>query len=136
MKRITFILILVACSSFEHSTNRSINYISPTTHHKGFQLQEILNRYSKSGIPGVSVAVQQGSQYWQGSSGFANIEQKVPLLPTHLMYAQSLAKTYTAVVTMKLAEEGKLQLDKSIRLYLPENVWKKIEHSEVITVRM
>jgi D-alanyl-D-alanine carboxypeptidase len=136
MKQAILLSILYACSSFTHVAQRFTANSSVTSYDIGVQLQEILDRYSRLGIPGISVAVQHGSQQWQGSSGFANIEQQVPLQPSHLMYAQSLAKTYTAVVTMRLVEEGKIELANSIREYLPEYVWKKIEHSEAITVRM
>lgn len=132
-----FLCILASCAELNLATRQlDCTPISANTYSKGAQLQEILTRYAKLGIPGVSLAVQKGTQYWEGAAGFASIEQKTLLQPCHLMHAQSLAKTYTAVVTMLLVEEGKLELDKSIREYLPENVWKRIEHSDAMTVRM
>lgn len=135
--RLTLVFTFLLCASFTHvALHRSSAFYVNAPYDKGARLQDILNRYAKLGIPGVSVAVQDGVQQWQGSSGFASVEQKVPLLPAHLMYAQSLAKTYTAVLTMQLVEEGAMDLNKSIRFYLPESVWVKIEHSEIITPKI
>lgn len=128
---------LLSCAELDLSTTQtgcsaSIN----NTYVQGDKLQEIISRYTKLGIPGISMSVRKGNQHWEGASGFASIEKRVALQTCHLMYSQSVAKTYTAVNILQLKDEGKIDLDKSIQNYLPEKIWKGITYSHIITPRM
>lgn len=136
-----YILLLsffaLSCAELDLSTTQTTcNASVGNTYTQGDKLQEIISRYSKLGIPGISMAVRKGNQHWEGAAGFASIEKRVPLQSCHLMYSQSVAKTYTAVNILQLKDEGKIDLDKSIREYLPEKIWKGIKYSDVITPRM
>ena len=131
------ILLLVGCADLDLSTRASSCPDTPNnTYARGAALQEIISRYVKLGIPGISMAVRDGNTRWEGAAGFASIEQRVAMQSCHLLYSQSVAKVYTGVTILQLKEEGKIDLDQSIRLYLPEKIWKRIEHSDVITPRM
>jgi D-alanyl-D-alanine carboxypeptidase len=131
------ILLLVGCTDLDLSTTATAcRDTANNSYARGSALQEIIARYTKLGIPGISMAVRHGSTRWEGAAGFASIEQRMAMQPCHLLYSQSVAKVYTAVTILQLKEEGKIDLDQSIRLYLPEKIWKRIEHSDVITPRM
>lgn len=63
-------------------------------------------------IPGVSVVVAQGDEVlFAGASGVADVETGRQMTPDTVVYAGSLSKLFTVVLTLQLAEQGKLSLD-------------------------
>lgn len=130
-------LVISSCDTEDFSTKQSdCRIVTNNSYEKGHLLQSIIDRYTAEGVPGISIGVQQGSARWEGSSGFASIEQNIALQPCHLMYSQSLAKTYTAVTIFQLQEQGLIDLDKTIGHYLPAPIVKRIALGDEITVRM
>jgi serine beta-lactamase-like protein LACTB, mitochondrial len=72
------------------------------------------------GYPAVSIAVAvNGELVWQEAHGWASLEKKAPATRETPFAIGSVSKTLTAVVAMKLAERGALDLDADIRRYLP-----------------
>lgn len=98
--------------------------------------KDILAEYVAQGIPGVSVAINTPEHgWWVGSAGMARIEDKISMQPCHLINSGSIAKTYTATLIMRLYEEGQLDINDSIRNFLPEEIVNNIPNAEVATVR-
>jgi len=63
-------------------------------------------------VPGVSVVVTHEDEViFAGGSGFADLETDRPMTADTVLYAGSLSKIFTGVLTLKLAEEGELALD-------------------------
>lgn len=84
------------------------------------------------GTPGLSVAViRNGKVIKSKGYGYANLEHRVKVTPSTIFQSGSVGKQFTAALVMKLVEDGKIKLDNSIRLYLPEApaAW------EAVTVR-
>lgn len=75
---------------------------------------------STDGLPGLSVAVAKGDQVWSIGLGSADLEQGVPVDSRSLFRGASIAKWLTATATMRLVEEGKLDLDAPIQQYCPQ----------------
>jgi D-alanyl-D-alanine carboxypeptidase len=100
------------------------------------KLQLTLDEYAAKGLPGIAIAIKSGNEEWTGTSGFATVENKDNLTARHLMYSQSVAKTYMAVVILKLEKQKKIKLNDPITKYLPTEITSKIEQSDKITVRM
>jgi CubicO group peptidase (beta-lactamase class C family) len=72
------------------------------------------------GIPGVAVGVlYQGSEYVQGY-GVTNVDYPVPVDGDTLFRIGSTTKTFTGTTVMRLVEQGKLDLDATVRTYLPD----------------
>lgn len=71
--------------------------------------------------PGCAVGVQRGdaSPIVQ-SSGFASLEEGIPIGDQSVFAIASTTKQFTAAAILILQHEGKLQLSDSIRRYLPE----------------
>lgn len=69
---------------------------------------------------------------WQGTSGFANKNDKNSLQLNTKLRTASIAKSMTAVAIMQLVEKGLVDLDKPIENYIPEFVQN---HSTKITTR-
>ncbi|MPY40527.1 beta-lactamase family protein, partial [Streptomyces phyllanthi] len=57
---------------------------------------------------------------WQGSSGVHDLKTDRPADPSARFRAGSVTKVFTAAVVLQLAAEGRLDLDRGARSYLPE----------------
>lgn len=98
--------------------------------------QALLDKYVDKGLPGLAVLISTpGEGLWIGTSGYARIEDKTPMKKCNIFYSASIGKTYCAVAIMKLAEEGKLNLDDHINLYLAADICDKIPNGNTATIR-
>jgi serine beta-lactamase-like protein LACTB len=71
-------------------------------------------------IPAISVAVALNGQIqYQKAFGKADLENDIPATPETLFRTGSIAKPMTAVATMRLVEDGKLDLDTPVQKYCP-----------------
>ncbi|WP_449344829.1 serine hydrolase domain-containing protein, partial [Streptomyces narbonensis] len=66
----------------------------------------------------VRVGGTEGS--WQGSSGVRDLESGSPADPAARFRAGSVTKVFTAATVLQLAAEGRIDLDRSARSYLPK----------------
>ena len=75
-------------------------------------LQPVLDRLiSEQDVPGMSAVVtHRGDVVYLGASGVANIESGKRMAADTVLYAGSLSKIYTAVLVLKLVDDGKLSL--------------------------
>jgi D-alanyl-D-alanine carboxypeptidase len=117
-----------ACTFDEVAINTS-NPLAPI-------YQELLDEYTASGLPGVSVAIETPSDgWWLGTAGMARIEDETPMEPCHLQHSASIVKPYIATLIMRLSEQDKLDLDDPISGYLPEDMVANIANAELATIR-
>jgi D-alanyl-D-alanine carboxypeptidase len=81
------------------------------------RLDRLRERYA---IPGISVAIvlPDGST-WSGVSGMADVPGKAAVTRSTTFAVASVSKTFTAALILALAEEGRIDLDTSVRKYLP-----------------
>lgn len=71
---------------------------------------------SAARIPGLSAAVvRDGRVVFQRGFGFANLEGRVPATPETPYNIASVTKPISAVVALKLVEEGRLDLDRLMK---------------------
>lgn len=85
------------------------------------QLDQTVPRLLAQGsvIPGAAVAlVHNGQLAWSHGYGWADPEQQQPLTPDTAFVVGSIAKSLTAWGVMRLAEDGKLDLDAPVEQYL------------------
>ncbi|MGW0610566.1 serine hydrolase domain-containing protein [Streptomyces sp. NPDC002788] len=66
----------------------------------------------------VRVGGKEGA--WRGSSGVHDLRSNRPADPAARFRAGSVTKVFTAAVALQLAAEGRLDLDRSARSYLPD----------------
>lgn len=72
-------------------------------------------------IPGLAFAViEDGKVAHVSAQGWANVEQKRPLTPDTVMYAASITKATFGQYVLMLVDDGKLDLDRPIKAYLPK----------------
>ena len=70
-------------------------------------------------VQGLSVAVVYGDYRWSGGLGLADVENGVPATEKSSYRMASVTKPMTAVAVLKLAEEGKIDLDAEVQRYVP-----------------
>ncbi len=107
-----------------------------TKYSKAAAVNAALLKLTQMGVPGVSMAVYSKEGWWSTSHGYAKLEGQVPMQGCHLQYLQSISKTYMAVAILKLAEQGKIDLDQLMTVYLPKAISQHITQAEKISVRM
>ena len=71
--------------------------------------------------PGISIGVQQdGEIIFAGGFGYADLEHEAPATADTVYRIGSVTKQFTAAAAMLLVEEGKLDLSRDLREYLPD----------------
>jgi CubicO group peptidase (beta-lactamase class C family) len=89
--------------------------------------QFIARHMSELGLPGMTVAIADRKGLLRASQyGFADLKTQTRPTPQTLFEIGSISKSFVAIATMQLVEEGKLDLQKPVKDYLP---WLKIESS-------
>ncbi|MFF9814815.1 serine hydrolase domain-containing protein [Streptomyces sp. NPDC014006] len=82
-------------------------------------LREVLRTAQRQGAPGAMARIDDGGSVLGASVGVADRATKRALADTDRFRVGSITKTFTAVVLLQLADEGKLNLDASVDHYLP-----------------
>jgi CubicO group peptidase (beta-lactamase class C family) len=74
----------------------------------------------KGEVPGISVAyISNGRLVWHKAFGVTSTKTKTSVTDNSVFEAASLSKPVVAYAVMKLVDEGKLDLDRPLREYLP-----------------
>ena len=83
---------------------------------------DLLNRFVEEGrIAGAVAGVaRRGQLAYLESVGFQNLGTRAPMTETSLFRIYSMTRAVTAIAVMILSEEGRLDLDDFVSLYLPE----------------
>ncbi len=77
--------------------------------------------YNTNTVPGLTFAVSLNNEIvWADGIGYSNSELKVKASPSHKFRIGQVSELVTALTAAKLFEEGKLQIEKPVREYLPE----------------
>lgn len=94
-------------------------------------IDEIFSSIESSSTPGCSVGViENGELVHKAGYGLANMELGIPLDGSHVHRMASVSKQFTAMAVHLLAEEGKIDLDEDVRVYLPE----LLEYEGTVTI--
>lgn len=87
---------------------------------KAYLTKLIAYEMRKSSTPGVSIAVVDDQRVvWAQGFGYADIQHKVPADAQTIYRVGSISKLFTDTAAMQLAEQGKLDIDRSVQAYLP-----------------
>lgn len=149
MKRISLVLIgglllsalLPGCEKQELNELVAPNCMLPfadssLSNPKNNKYRHLLDLYTRKGLPGLVVLIRTPDEgLWIGSAGYARIEDKTPMRPCHILYSASVGKTYCAVATMRMQEQGLLSLDDPISKFLPPTIVKQLANGNSLTVR-
>ncbi len=89
--------------------------------HLAQQLDQILWDWIGDQTPGGVVGIlRSGRVILQRAYGMASLEYEVPITLDTIFNAGSIAKQFTALAIIRLAEQGKLRLDDEIRTHIPD----------------
>lgn len=136
-----FVALLGACiKSDSHVATNTCNIDftssdSSAQHPKNAELTQLITDLTNTGVPGVSVMLEDENGLWFKSSGYADLNNKTPMAPCHLAKVASVSKLYTATLIYQLVGEGKMSLDDLASKYIDEKHVSKIANLEKATVR-
>jgi CubicO group peptidase (beta-lactamase class C family) len=85
-------------------------------------------------IPGVAVGVFHEDEERYAFHGVTSIENPLPVDDHTLFQFGSTGKTYTSVALLRLVEDGKVDLDATVRTYVPELNLRDADVAEHVTV--
>ncbi len=96
------------------------------------RLQAILDEdLNKLRIPGMQAFIHTADgKTWSGTSGTTDLRRKQAMKPDDILRVGSVTKTFTAVIILKLVEEGNLSLDDTLSRWYPD-----FPNAERITIR-
>ena len=80
----------------------------------------IVARMAELQVPGVAVGIIAGEREHAAGFGVTNVAHPLPVDTETLFQIGSTGKTFTATALMRLVEQGKLDLDATVRTYLPD----------------
>ena len=91
----------------------------------------------KNHFPGYAFGiVLDGKLIYSGSSGYTDINKKIPATTQSMFRIASMSKSFTAMAILKLRDKGKLTLDDPAYLYIPELKNQSLTtDAPVITIR-
>ncbi|MCL2286823.1 MAG: beta-lactamase family protein [Firmicutes bacterium] len=92
------------------------------------RLREFMDEaIEKSGFPGIDCIIYQDhNEIFRHSSGFMDLENKIPPVPRALYNIYSATKMVTCIAALQLVEQGRMLLTDPLHKYLPE-----YEHMQV-----
>jgi D-alanyl-D-alanine carboxypeptidase len=109
----------------------SANSQTPASNHlqaSYHRLDEFIARHmNETGAPGMTLALADRKGLLRASQyGFADVKAGIKVQPETLFEIGSISKSFVAIAVLQLVDEGKLDLNKPVKDYLP---WLKVDSS-------
>ena len=108
---------------------------SSLVHPKGEAFQAVLDKYISDGIPGATLLVADSHGVWAGAAGYADIQNNIVMQPCHILKPGSVTKMIIGNVMWQLQEEGLVNIEDPISIYVPE-LSANITYGGQITIKM
>ena len=81
----------------------------------------IRQEMEKNNVQGLSIALVDDQQIiWAQGFGYTDVGKRIPATQETVYATGSIAKLFTIVAALQLAEQNKIHLDQPLRTYLPE----------------
>lgn len=81
----------------------------------------VARRMTDAHVPALAMAViDHGEVVYMAGFGYRDVERRLPITDTSVMYAASLTKAMFAHLVMQLVDDGTIALDTPIKAYLPK----------------
>jgi CubicO group peptidase (beta-lactamase class C family) len=95
-------------------------------------VDKLFAQWSRPDSPGCSLAVSRnGVPVYEHGYGMANLESGAAITSESVFHVASIAKQFTAMSILLLAQSGKLSLDDDVKMHIPG--WS--DHGSPITIR-
>ncbi len=100
--------------------------------------RELDRLQQKHGFPGATAAfILPDRRYASVATGYADLENEVPMTPQSVMPAGSIGKSFVAAVALSLVNEGTLGLDDTIERWFESDAWfPRLPNGKELTLRM
>ena len=86
-------------------------------------------------VPGIAVGIWGDGREELGGWGVTNVDHPLPVDADTLFQIASVTKTITATAIMRLVEQGRIDLDATVRTYIPSFTLKDTDAAARATVR-
>ena len=100
---------------------------------------EIKAKYEKllgnKGFSGQILVAKNGEIIFEDYKGYANINQKTPILPETPIHLASVSKTFTGMLALKLWEQDQLDLKATVNQYLPNFPYADVTVEQLLSHR-
>ena len=85
--------------------------------------RDLRNQYEQQHLPGLATCiVKNGEIIWHGCYGYADIDKNLPVSDSTTFVLASVSKTFTGTALMQLWQQGLIDLDADVNIYLPAGV--------------
>jgi CubicO group peptidase (beta-lactamase class C family) len=86
------------------------------------QVDGLMSQF-EDGPGGVVMVIQDGEIVHQNGYGLADVDQEIYITPETIFHLGSVGKQFTAMGVLILVEQGQVDLDDPISVYIPELDW-------------
>jgi len=118
-------LVSVLAAGCHSPASQQITHLSGSTISEDSLTFKIESLMENAQVHGLAISLfNENTAVYQRTFGYRDFEKKLPLTDTTNMYGASLSKAVFGVLTMKLVEEGTLDLDKPLQSYLPKKIYE------------
>jgi len=97
--------------------------------------ETIVSEMKRLKIPGVSIGIYHDGEEYSAGFGVTSVENPLSVTPDTLFQTGSISKTFTGTIFMRLVEQGKIDLDATVRTYLPKLKLTDKDVAERVTIR-
>lgn len=114
MKMLLLFFVLITSSAIAQQSTDQTDLVKTSE-------QYFNEKMASDQIVGLSAAIiLDGKVIWKQGFGYADRENKIAMTPQTVVNIGSVTKTFTALALMQLYEQGKLDLNKPLKTYLPQ----------------
>jgi D-alanyl-D-alanine carboxypeptidase len=113
---------------------------SSNLHPKSAMLKDLLEKYTRKGLPGISLLVSDKDGTWTGAAGKADIENNTNFTPGTISKAASITKFFMSTLLFRLMEDsvksgiGYTAIRTKISHWLPKDVIDKLPNGNLVTL--
>ncbi|WP_158447942.1 serine hydrolase domain-containing protein [Aquimarina longa] len=129
------ILLCISCSS-DDAPPLTDKTNCNAEHPKNKVYQTLVDEYTKEKSVGLTLLIADPEDgVWIGSSGYANLENKIKMNPTYLNHTASIYKTFIATIIMQLVEENKIDINDKLTKHLDAAITDRIANGNDISIK-
>lgn len=126
---ILMFLFLVSCNKETDRPMQSdctIEADSLQTSSKSAAYKALINKYTRQGLPGIVLSVNDSTGIFNGASGQADIKNDISMQACHVQDFSGVIQIFLATAVFRLQEKGMISLDDPVDKYIPKATLKKI----------
>lgn len=124
MNRRTLVVAAMLAASVSPSALSTVALSATSGQHHENRFDAIVEltqaRMREFNVPGVAIGIYDNGVITTRGLGVTNVEDPLPVTDHTVFPIASISKTFAATMMMRLAEQGKIDLEAPVRKYLPD----------------